>query len=107
LFSSSAALVMMTHNCCTLLETPLFLLAKSLDLPRVLSIAASAMGFHPVSSDSSSFSCKFFVAAGLTGEFASLEESTDDPYLAIISVLLIDGPDFAGSKRQVEPEGPT
>jgi hypothetical protein len=36
-----------------------------------------------------------------------LEEPTDDPDLAIISVLFVDGPDFTGSKRQVEPEGPT
>jgi hypothetical protein len=27
--------------------------------------------------------------------------------LAIISVLLVDGPDFAGPERQVKPEGPT
>jgi hypothetical protein len=27
--------------------------------------------------------------------------------LAIILVLFVDGPDFAGSERQVEPEGPT
>jgi hypothetical protein len=107
LFSSSAASVMMTHNWCTLLETPLLLLAKSLDLSRGLTIAASAMSFHPILSGSSSFSCRFSVAVGLTGEFASLEEPTDDPDLAIISVLLVDGPDFAGSKRQVEPKGPT
>jgi hypothetical protein len=65
------------------------------------------MNFHPVSSGSSNFSCRFSVAARLTGEFASLEEPTDDPDLAIISVLLVDGPDFAGFERQVEPEGPT
>jgi hypothetical protein len=107
LFSSSVALVMMTHNWCTLLETPLLPLAKSLDLSHGLSIAASAMNFRPVSSGSSNFSCRFSVAARLTGEFASLEEPTDDPDLAIISVLLIDGPDFTGFERQVEPEGPT
>jgi hypothetical protein len=107
LFSSSAASVMMTHNWCTLLEMPLLLLAKSLDLSRGLSIAASVMSFRLVSSGSSCFSYRFSVAAGLTGEFASLEDPTDDPDLAIISVLLIDGPDFTGSERQVEPEGPT
>jgi hypothetical protein len=42
----------------------------------------------------------------LTGEFTSLEEPTDDPDIMILSVLLADGPDFAGSKRRVEPEGP-
>jgi hypothetical protein len=85
----------------------LLLLAKSLDLSRGLSIAASAMSFRPISLGSLSFSCRFSIAAGLTGEFASLEEPTDDPDLAIILVLLVNGPDFAGSKRQVEPEGPT
>jgi hypothetical protein len=65
------------------------------------------MNFRPVSSGSSNFSCRFSVAARLTGKFASLEEPTDDPDLAIISVLLVDGPYFAGSERQVEPEGPT
>jgi hypothetical protein len=65
------------------------------------------MSFRPILLGSSSFSCRFSVAAGLTGEFASLEEPTDDPDLAIISVLLVNGPDFAGSERQVEPEGPT
>jgi hypothetical protein len=73
LFSSSAASVMMTHNWCTLLETPLLSLSKSLGLSRGLSIASSVMSFHPISSGSSSFPCRFSVAAGLTGEFASLE----------------------------------
>jgi hypothetical protein len=43
----------------------------------------------------------------LTGEFTSLEEPIDDPYIMIVLILLADGPDFAGSKRRVEPEGPT
>jgi hypothetical protein len=90
-----------------LLETPLLLLAKSLDLSHGLSIAASTMNFRPVSSGSSNFSCRFSVAARLTGEFALLEEPTDDPDLATSSVLLVDGPDFAESERQVEPEGLT
>jgi hypothetical protein len=96
--SSSAASVMMTHNWCTLMETPLLPLAKSLGL----STAASTMVFCPVSSGSSNFSCRFSVTAKLTGEFSSLEEPIDDPDLAIILVLLVDGPE-----RQVEPEGPT
>jgi hypothetical protein len=99
LFSSSAASVMMMYNWCTLLEMSLLLLAKSLDLSHGLSIAASTMNFHPVSLGSSNFSYRFSVAARLTGEIASLEEPTDDPDLAIISVLLVDGPDFTGSKR--------
>jgi hypothetical protein len=44
---------------------------------------------------------------GLTGEFTSLEEPTNDPDIVILSALLADGPDFAGSERQVEPKGPT
>jgi hypothetical protein len=43
----------------------------------------------------------------LTDEFTSLEKPTDDPDIVILSALLADGPDFAGSERQVEPEGPT
>jgi hypothetical protein len=53
------------------------------------------------------FLCIFSVAARLTGEFTLLEEPTDDPYIVIVLVLLADGPDFAGSERRVEPEGPT
>jgi hypothetical protein len=77
--------------------------AKSLGL----STASSTMVFYPVSSGSLNFSCRFSVADTLTGEFASLEEPTDDLDLAIISVLLVDGPYFARPERQVEPEGPT
>jgi hypothetical protein len=85
-----------------LLETPLLLLAISLDL----SAAASTMVSCPISSGSSNFPCKFYVAAKLTGEFASLEEPTDDPDAVILSVLPANGTDFVGSERQVEPEGP-
>jgi hypothetical protein len=42
----------------------------------------------------------------LTVEFTSLEEPTDDPDAVILSVLLADRPDFVGSERRVEPEGP-
>jgi hypothetical protein len=35
-----------------------------------------------------------------------LEEPTDDSDAVILSVLLADGPDFVGSERRVEPEGP-
>jgi hypothetical protein len=64
------------------------------------------MVFCPVLSGSSNFSYRFPVAAKLTGEFASLEEPTDDPDAMILSVLLADGTDFVGSERRVEPEGP-
>jgi hypothetical protein len=64
------------------------------------------MVFCPVSSSSSNFSCRFYVAAKLTGEFASLEEPIDDPDVVILSVLLADGTEFVGSERRVEPEGP-
>jgi hypothetical protein len=47
------------------------------------------------------------VAVILTGEFTSLEEPTDDPDIVILSALLVDRPDFTGSERRVEPEGPT
>jgi hypothetical protein len=107
LVSSSVASVMMTHNWCTILEMLLLPLAKSLDLSHGLSTAASVMIFRPISSGSSNFSYRFSIAVRLTGEFALLEEPTDDPDLAIILVLLVDGPDFAGFERQVEPEGPT
>jgi hypothetical protein len=90
-----------------LLETPLLPLAKSLELSCGLSTVASTSGFPRVSSNSSIFFYKFSIAAGLTGEFTSLEEPTDDPDLVIVLVLLADGPDFAGSERRVEPEGPT
>jgi hypothetical protein len=43
----------------------------------------------------------------LTDEFTSLEEPTDDPDIVILSALLADGPNFAGSERRVETEGPT
>jgi hypothetical protein len=64
------------------------------------------MVFCPVLSGSSNFSCRFSVAAKLTGEFASLEVPTDDPDAVILSVLLADGIDFVGSERRVQPEGP-
>jgi hypothetical protein len=60
----------------------------------------------PISSGSSNFPYKFSVAAKLTGEFASLEEPTNDPDAIILSALSIDGTDFIESKRRVVPEGP-
>jgi hypothetical protein len=61
---------------------------------------------YPILSGSSSFSCKFSVAAELTGDFASLEEPTDDPDAVILSALPADGTDFVESERRVVPEGP-
>jgi hypothetical protein len=64
-------------------------------------------GSSRVLSNSLSFFCVFYVVVKLTGEFTSLEEPTDDPDIVIVLVLLADGPDFVGSERRVEPEGPT
>jgi hypothetical protein len=77
------------------LETPLLLLAISLDL----STAPSTMVSCPILSGSSNFPCKFSVAAKLTGEFASLEEPTDDLDAVILSALPADGTDFVESER--------
>jgi hypothetical protein len=60
----------------------------------------------PISLGSSNFLYKFSIAAKLTGEFASLEEPTDDPDAVILSALPTDGTDFVESERRVEPEGP-
>jgi hypothetical protein len=60
----------------------------------------------PISSGSSNFPYKFFVVAKLTGEFASLEELTDDPDVVILSALPADGTNFIESERRVVPEGP-
>jgi hypothetical protein len=60
----------------------------------------------PISSGLSNFPYKFSVSAKLTGEFASLEEPTDDPDAVILSALPADGPDFVESERRVVPEGP-
>jgi hypothetical protein len=82
-----------------LLETPLLPVAKSLGLLCGLTTVASMSGFPRVSSNSLSLFCIFYVAVRLTGEFTLLEESTDDPDTTILSALLADGPDFAGSER--------
>jgi hypothetical protein len=58
-----------------------------------------------VSSSSSIF--VFFAAAKLTGEFASLEEPTDDPNIVIVLVFLADGSGSAGSDRRVKLQNPT
>jgi hypothetical protein len=60
----------------------------------------------PILSGSSNFPYKFSIAAKLTGEFASLEEPTDDPDAVILSALAAHGTDFIGFERRVEPEGP-
>jgi hypothetical protein len=96
----------MTYNWCTLLEMSLLPVAKSLGLSCGLTTVASMSGFPRISSNSSSLFCLSSVAVRLTGEFTSLEEPTDDPDVVILSALLADEPDFAGSERRVEPEGP-
>jgi hypothetical protein len=58
-----------------------------------------------VSSSSSIF--VFSAAAKLTGEFASLEEPTDDRDTVIVLVFLANGSGSAGSVRRVELENPT
>jgi hypothetical protein len=60
----------------------------------------------PISSGSSNFPYKFSVAAKLTGEFALLEEPTDDLDAVILSAFPTDRTNFVGSKWLVEPEGP-
>jgi hypothetical protein len=60
----------------------------------------------PISSGSSIFPYKFSVAAKLTGEFASLEEPTDDPDAVILSALSANGTDFIESERRVVPKDP-
>jgi hypothetical protein len=42
----------------------------------------------------------------LTGEFTSLEEPIDDFDFAVVMVFPIDGSNFVGSERQVEPSAP-
>jgi hypothetical protein len=44
--------------------------------------------------------------AKLTGEFASLEEPTNDSDIAIVLVSLADGSGFAGSERRIDPKDP-
>jgi hypothetical protein len=53
------------------------------------------------------FDFVFSAAAKLTGEFASLEEPTDDPNIVIVLVFLVDRSSSAGSDRRVELENPT
>jgi hypothetical protein len=45
----------------------------------------------------------FFIVAKLTGEFASLEEPTDDSVIAIVVVFPADRSDFVESERRVKP----
>jgi hypothetical protein len=42
----------------------------------------------------------------LTGEFTSLEESSDDSHVSSVSGLFADGSDFIESERRDEPDGP-
>jgi hypothetical protein len=49
----------------------------------------------------------FSVIVKLTGEFASLEEHTNDLDIAIVAVFLADGSDLVGSDRRIESKEPT
>jgi hypothetical protein len=58
-------------------------------------------------SSSSTMLFMFFVGLKLTGEFTSLEEPTEDSYLAADAVFHANGPEFIGSERQTKPRDPT
>jgi hypothetical protein len=60
-----------------------------------------------VLSSSAIFSSGISVVAKLAGEFASLEEPTDDSDIAIVLASLADGSGFTGSERRIEPKDPT
>jgi hypothetical protein len=47
------------------------------------------------------------IVAKLIGEFASLEEPTNDADIAIVAVFSADGSDFVESERRVKPKEPT
>jgi hypothetical protein len=49
----------------------------------------------------------YFASAKLTGEFTSLEESSDDSDITTVSGSLADRPVFIGSERRIEPSDPT
>jgi hypothetical protein len=43
----------------------------------------------------------------LTGEFASLEEPTDDSVIVIVAVFSADGSNFIEPEMRIEPKDPT
>jgi hypothetical protein len=49
----------------------------------------------------------FSVVVKLTGEFTSLEEPTNYSDIVAVTVFPVDGPDFVGSERRIEPREPT
>jgi hypothetical protein len=55
-----------------------------------------------ISSPSASFPSSISVSAKLTGEFTSLEEPSDDSYIATILDSLADGLGFARSERRID-----
>jgi hypothetical protein len=57
-----------------------------------------------VSSPSAIFPSSVSISAKLTGEFTSLEEPSNDSYIATVLDSLADGPGFAGSERRIEPK---
>jgi hypothetical protein len=48
-----------------------------------------------------------FIGYLLTSEFTLLDEPTKVSEVAAITVFLTDGPEFIGSKRQIEPRDST
>jgi hypothetical protein len=85
----------MMHTWCTLLETLPLRVVKSFMSRSKLSIASSMSRFPLVSVSSSIFS----IVAKLTGEFASLEEPTNDSVVLTVAVYPADGSDFVESER--------
>jgi hypothetical protein len=59
------------------------------------------------SSTSTIFPSTIYIVVKLTGEFASLEEPTDDSDIATVLTSLADGSGFAGFERRIEPKDPT
>jgi hypothetical protein len=63
--------------------------------------------FSMVTVSSSILSSIFSIIVKLTGEFTSLEEPTDDSYIAIVAVFPADGSDFIGFEGRIKPKEPT
>jgi hypothetical protein len=83
------------------LETPLLPTAKSFALLCVWHALSSESKFSRILSPSA-----IGALSKLTGEFTSLEESSDDSNVSSVSGLFADGSDFVESERRDEPDGP-
>jgi hypothetical protein len=57
-----------------------------------------------ISSSSSVLSTIFSIGVKLTGESTSLEEPTDDSYIAVDVVFSADGPDSSDLKGELFPK---